>query len=250
MKWTRERDVTLLAQIVATGEKAFLTKRGKTDGAYNQHSAWNNSEDGIITLLKQHERFKGVAWPIYHSVLAHVDRLLQQHATLPLALQERCDAERAIDSEFDRVLVAVAALKRAALATMAGSQAKRPSAAADVATSAEGQARIRTSDTKHPNAKCEHGRPRSTCKECGGISICQHMRPRAQCKECGGSSFCAHGRRRSTCKECGGSSICAHGRQRHQCKECGGSSICAHGRQRRQCGDCGFSRKRCLPIPQ
>ena len=50
---------------------------------------------------------------------------------------------------------------------------------------------------------------------------------------------CEHGRRRSICKECGGSAICEHGRQRHQCKECGGSDICKHGRQRRHCKDCG-----------
>jgi len=31
--------------------------------------------------------------------------------------------------------------------------------------------------------------------------------------------MCEHGRRRSTCKECGGASICEHGRHRRQCKE-------------------------------
>ena len=37
-----------------------------------------------------------------------------------------------------------------------------------------------------------------------------------------GHKKCEHGRRRSVCKECGGSGICEHGRQRSQCKECGG----------------------------
>ena len=32
---------------------------------------------------------------------------------------------------------------------------------------------------------------------------------------------CEHGRQRNQCKECGGSSICEHRRQRHRCKECG-----------------------------
>ena len=43
---------------------------------------------------------------------------------------------------------------------------------------------------------------------------------------------CEHGRRRQHCKECGGSGLCEHGRQRHRCKECGGASICEHGRRR------------------
>ena len=33
-------------------------------------------------------------------------------------------------------------------------------------------------------AKCEHGRQRHRCKECGGGSICQHRRVRSVCKEC------------------------------------------------------------------
>ena len=52
------------------------------------------------------------------------------------------------------------------------------------------------------------------------------------------SGICEHGRIRSTCKECGGSQICEHGRQRKQCKECGGSQICEHGHQRPKCKEC------------
>ena len=36
--------------------------------------------------------------------------------------------------------------------------------------------------------KCEHGRQRRNCKECGGSSICEHGRRRYRCKDCGGSS--------------------------------------------------------------
>ena len=86
---------------------------------------------------------------------------------------------------------------------------------------------------------CEHGKRRSCCKECGGSGICEHGRLRSSCKECGGSSICEHGRIRSSCKECGGASICEHGRIRSYCKECGGSSICEHGRQRKVCKECG-----------
>ena len=87
--------------------------------------------------------------------------------------------------------------------------------------------------------KCEHGRVRSVCKECGGGSICEHGRRRYTCKECGGGSICEHGRHRSQCKDCGGSGICEHGRVRHCCKECGGSGICEHGRVRSICKECG-----------
>jgi hypothetical protein len=85
---------------------------------------------------------------------------------------------------------------------------------------------------------CEHGRLRSDCKECGGASICEHGRQRSKCKDCGGASICEHGRRRSRCKDCGGASFCEHGRLRSDCKECGGASICEHGRRRSRCKDC------------
>ena len=87
--------------------------------------------------------------------------------------------------------------------------------------------------------RCEHGRVRSLCKECGGAGICEHGRRRSQCKECGGASICEHGRERSKCKECGGAGICEHGRERSRCKECGGTGICEHGRQRSVCKECG-----------
>jgi hypothetical protein len=53
-----------------------------------------------------------------------------------------------------------------------------------------------------PSKKCEHGKRKSTCKECGGSSICQHLKVRSQCKECGGGSICPHNRQKYRCKEC------------------------------------------------
>ncbi len=88
---------------------------------------------------------------------------------------------------------------------------------------------------------CEHGRQRSKCKTCGGASYCIHKRMKSICKECGGSQICDHGRIKSTCKECGGSQICEHGRIKSSCKECGGASICEHGRQKSYCKECGGS---------
>ena len=32
---------------------------------------------------------------------------------------------------------------------------------------------------------------------------------------------CEHGRQKSRCKECGGSGICVHGREKRRCKDCG-----------------------------
>ena len=58
--------------------------------------------------------------------------------------------------------------------------------------------------------KCEHGRQRSKCKDCGSSGICvlALLRARAgaghNCKDCGGSGICEHGRQRSRCKDCGG----------------------------------------------
>lgn len=37
--------------------------------------------------------------------------------------------------------------------------------------------------------KCEHGRERSKCIECGGAGICGHGRLRHWCKECGGAGY-------------------------------------------------------------
>ena len=63
----------------------------------------------------------------------------------------------------------------------------------------KGTKRKRAPPTKGP---CEHGvKYRSQCKVC---LKCEHGRNRYACKECGGSRFCEHGRHRSHCKECGG----------------------------------------------
>ena len=102
--------------------------------------------------------------------------------------------------------------------------------------------------------KCEHGRRKGVCKDCGGSQICEHNRIRSRCKDCGGGSICEHGRirssckdctgckhgkRKSECKDCGGGAICEHGIIRYGCRECKGSAICEHNRQRSTCKDCG-----------
>ena len=65
--------------------------------------------------------------------------------------------------------------------------------------------------------------------------------PLPEGEKCGapGSRRCEHGRQRRFCKDCGGSGLCEHGRERHRCKDCGGAGICEHGRRRSRCKDCG-----------
>ena len=88
---------------------------------------------------------------------------------------------------------------------------------------------------------CEHNKQRSYCKDCDGSQICKHDKVKSRCRQCGGSSFCEHGKRKTRCKECGGSEICEHEKVKQWCKECGGSQICVHGKQKARCRDCGGS---------
>ena len=69
--------------------------------------------------------------------------------------------------------------------------------------------------------KCEHGRQKCRCKECGGKSICEHSRRKIECIECGGSQICEHNKPKNRCIDCGGSSLCdAHKKRKDQCREC------------------------------
>lgn len=68
--------------------------------------------------------------------------------------------------------------------------------------------------------KCEHGKEKRKCVDCGGSQICEHNRQRNLCKDCDGASICEHNRQRTRCKQCDGGSICEHNRQRPACKQC------------------------------
>lgn len=89
------------------------------------------------------------------------------------------------------------------------------------------------------NRKCEHGKAKHRCKDCGGSSFCEHGKRKYTCKECGGSHVCEHNRVRICCKECDGSQVCEHNRLTTRCKDCGGGSICEHKKRRGLCKDCG-----------
>ena len=60
-----------------------------------------------------------------------------------------------------------------------------------------------TSRLKHSHYRCEHGRSKYRCIECGGSSICEHKTQRSVCKTCGESQIWVHKRQRIQCKICG-----------------------------------------------
>jgi len=75
----------------------------------------------------------------------------------------------------------------------------------------------------HIHAAQKHNREGQGDSE-KGRDLCIHHRVEKDCSICRPRikvwARCEHGRQRSKCKECGGSSICEHGRQRSRCKEC------------------------------
>ena len=87
-------------------------------------------------------------------------------------------------------------------------------------------------------SKCEHGKRKCRCQDCGGSQICEHNRRKSTCKDCGGSQICEHKRQKVQCKDCGGSQICEHKIQKSHCKDCGGSQICEHKIQKFHCKEC------------
>lgn len=93
--------------------------------------------------------------------------------------------------------------------------------------------------------KCEHGKRKIRCKECGGSQICPHDKNKQICKICNGSSICEHGKFKQYCKECNGVSICKHNKRSSRCKECKGGSICEHDRIKARCKECDNSREIC-----
>ena len=62
--------------------------------------------------------------------------------------------------------------------------------AQQAALDARGTAGVNDAAPGQQQGRCEHGRQRSQCKECGGAGICQHGRRRSSCKECEGASIC------------------------------------------------------------
>jgi hypothetical protein len=92
---------------------------------------------------------------------------------------------------------------------------------------------------KHKKHKrCEHGRSKYECRDCGGSAFCMHDKRKTICHECGGSSLCKHQRVRTKCKDCKGVGICKHNRRKEICQDCRGKQICSHDKQRWRCKDC------------
>jgi hypothetical protein len=91
------------------------------------------------------------------------------------------------------------------------------------------------------SAICEHGRQKTRCMDCGGGGICQHSKVRSYCKICKGSQICQHDKHKNHCKECKSVYICEHNKKKSRCKECGGSDLCKHNKLKTRCKDCGGS---------
>ena len=79
--------------------------------------------------------------------------------------------------------------------------------------------RITQKETRLKN-KCENGRVKYCCKECGGSQFCEHNKRKEECKVCGGSQICEHNKRKKNCKDCKGSRICKHNKHKSSCKKC------------------------------
>jgi hypothetical protein len=84
--------------------------------------------------------------------------------------------------------------------------------------------------------KCEHGKKKNICRDCGGVSFCIHNKRKTTCAICGGGSLCEHKRPKHQCGQCG-TGLCEHGRL-GTCRDCG-HKYCTHERQQNKCRECG-----------
>jgi hypothetical protein len=89
--------------------------------------------------------------------------------------------------------------------------------------------------------KCEHGKHKTICKECGGSQICEHNNRKQDCKNCNGCNICEHNIQKRTCRICDGGSFCEHNIIKSRCKECKGGSICEHNKRKSLCKECDGS---------
>jgi hypothetical protein len=89
--------------------------------------------------------------------------------------------------------------------------------------------------------RCQHGRVRYYCRDCGGSQICQHDKYKRNCKACHGGQICAHDRFRKSCRECNKGALCEHGKFRYRCRVCGGNGICVHKKTKSRCRMCSVN---------
>ncbi len=105
-----------------------------------------------------------------------------------------------------------------------------------------GKRKSRCTDCGNGSELCEHKRIRTVCIECRGSQICEHQKIRTRCIDCKGSQICEHKKLRALCVDCDGSQICEHKIPKYRCKDCKGSQICEHSREKSKCKKCGGSR--------
>ena len=87
----------------------------------------------------------------------------------------------AVKAVEERAAKAAAAEERAAKAAAKAAEKAAEKAAPKPAAAAK------AAPMKRKLVKCDHGRVRSQCKDCGGSGVCEHGRRRYSCKDCGGS---------------------------------------------------------------
>ena len=73
---------------------------------------------------------------------------------------------------------------------------------------------------------CEHGKNKTSCKECNPNIMCEHGKHKRSCKTCSPNIICEHGKHKSSCKECTPSRICEHNFHKQWCKACNPNLIC------------------------
>lgn len=107
---------------------------------------------------------------------------------------------------------------------------------------------------RYQKSLCEHKKPKSRCKDCGGKNLCPHNKPKHRCSSCGtgkcihnknksyclecGKGYCIHDIIKSYCTICNEEAICIHDMIKYRCKICSESLGCEHGKFKSSCKIC------------
>jgi hypothetical protein len=85
---------------------------------------------------------------------------------------------------------------------------------------------LKKSKESREKTKCEHGRQKCRCKDCGGNSICSHGNRNIECALCDNASQrCIHKKLKIRCLDCVGSSICEHQKRKDTCRKCNSQTL-------------------------
>ncbi len=96
---------------------------------------------------------------------------------------------------------------------------------------------------KYVRKKCEHGKQKYLCKECGGSQLCSHDKIKTRCKLCKGKYLCEHNIYKYYCKLCKGNGICIHNNYKDRCITCNYDKKCSHNKIKSLCVLCNTKLK-------